>query len=394
MDLYKSTYYGEYKKGIFEKIKLLLHIYSGHIEGVGIIEEYSKYSEHSFNVEMQYIEDIREIDINGNSCLEIRYLSKSLFANRMIEGEKVTVLFFNMNKLQEAISVIKDFKAKDDKLQQCKQEEINREQERKERLENEKKQHAEECLQYFQKCMDFHMMKDNNPYYELQNDYLQFIGIYVDKQKNLNFVSIDGIRQQESNACIAYDKIHYYEKAGSIHYTTEIRGHYDSFGGSFSGGKISKKATMISGLLFGPMGMAAGAVLTHKPAIAEMPSTSFDIESDIQRIDERSVILNYYSDSKKQFMDIELPADIYNFLQTHLPEKKYGIVLEVEKEKALKEQSENVKPIEQKVVAAISINDDMVEFENKIKKLVIMHDNGLLSDEEFENEKKRILSSL
>lgn len=394
MDLYNSTYYGEYRKSIFEKIKLSLHVYSGHIEGVGIIEEYSKYLEHNFNVEMQYIEDIRETEINGNRCLEIRYLSKSLLTNTMIEGEKVTVLFFNMNNLQEAISAIKDFKMKDDKVQQRKQEEIDREQERKERLENEKKQHAEECLQYYQKCMDFHMMKDNNPYYELQNDYLQFIGIYVDKYKNLNFVSIDGNRQQESNACIPYDKIHYYEKAGSIHYTTEIKGHYASFGGSFSGGKISKKATMISGLLFGPMGMAAGAVLTHKPATTEVPSTSFDIESDIQRIDERSVILNYYSESKKQYMDIELPADIYNFLQTHLPEKKYGIVLEVEKEKALKEQSENVKSIEQKDVAAISINDDMVEFENRIKKLVIMHDNGLLSDEEFENEKKRILSSL
>lgn len=33
-------------------------------------------------------------------------------------------------------------------------------------------------------------------------------------------------------------------------------------------------------------------------------------------------------------------------------------------------------------------DDDMQAFEKKIKKLDLMKENGLLSDEEFENEKK------
>lgn len=79
------------------------------------------------------------------------------------------------------------------------------------------------------------------------------------------------------------------------------------------------------------MGMAVGTALTYKPAEQKAVNTSFSIDSDIKKIDDRSVILNFYSDIKKQYIDIELPQDIYNFLQTNLPEKKYGIVDELEK---------------------------------------------------------------
>ena len=35
---------------------------------------------------------------------------------------------------------------------------------------------------------------------------------------------------------------------------------------------------------------------------------------DIKKIDDRNVILNFYSEIKKQYIDIELPQDIYNFI--------------------------------------------------------------------------------
>ena len=70
-------------------------------------------------------------------------------------------------------------------------------------------------------------------------------------------------------------------------------------------------------------------------------NTSFSIDSDIKKIDDRSVILNFYSEMKKQYIDIELPRDIYNFLQTYLPEKKYGIVDELEK-KTIVHQSTDI----------------------------------------------------
>lgn len=63
----------------------------------------------------------------------------------------------------------------------------------------------------------------------------------------------------------------------------------------------------------------------------ESVDTSFYLDSDIKKIDDRNIILNFYSEAKKQYIDIELPKDIYNFLQTYFPEKKYSIVNELEK---------------------------------------------------------------
>lgn len=82
--------------------------------------------------------------------------------------------------------------------------------------------------------------------------------------------------------------------------------------------------------------------LTYKPAEIKSGGTQFDINSDVKEVDSRSVILNFYSETQKQYLDIELPADIYNFLQTHLPEKKYNIVLELEKKAAVHQASKQI----------------------------------------------------
>lgn len=97
------------------------------------------------------------------------------------------------------------------------------------------------------------------------------------------------------------------------------------------GGSFSKLTAVGGGLLFGLMGMALGTALTYKPMEKESVDTSFYLDSDIKKIDDRNIILNFYSEAKKQYIDIELPKDIYNFLQTYFPEKKYSIVNELEK---------------------------------------------------------------
>lgn len=142
------------------------------------------------------------------------------------------------------------------------------------------------------------------------------------------------------------------------------------------------------------MGLATGALLTHRPAENQMPTSTLNISSEVHKIDDRSVIINYYSDMKRQFMDVELPANIYNFLQTYLPEKKYGIVVEIEKKNAIKMQEDSVGLIKKREVEQITENNDMNAFENRIKKLKMMYDNGILTEEEFANEKKRLLSEL
>ena len=94
-------------------------------------------------------------------------------------------------------------------------------------------------------------------------------------------------------------------------------------------------------------------------------------------------------------VDIELPQEIFNFLQTYLPEKKMTIVEEMEKKKIVfqSESATNYETIAtgQKEEKLLDTKDTMIEFRQKIDKLKIMKESGILSDEEFENEKKKLL---
>lgn len=385
-----ESFYGEYKTGIFGKKTVSLYVYDETIEGIAAIYAIDKFKEYSFNVKYEDIKAIEERNILGNKCMSVDYLD----GKTIVKDDRINTLVFpNLEHFDEAKEMLISVWEKNKEKQERKWQE---EKERRDRQLLMQQQHEKECQMFYDNCYGFHISNDNNPYYELQRESLQFAAIYVDKNNNLNFVKIDGGNQEESNACIPYEKIHYYERAGSVHYTTDINGKYSHFGGSLTGATVSKAASIVGGLLFGPMGMATGALLTHKPMKKTDTSTSFSISSETHKIDDRSVILNYYSDKKQQFMDIELPADIYNFLQTHLPERKYGIVLEIEKKNAVKsyEESNALQVQEQKAKNIETHVDDTEQFESRIKKLKIMYDQGILSDEEYANEKKRILSEI
>ena len=83
-----------------------------------------------------------------------------------------------------------------------------------------------------------------------------------------------------------------------------------------------------------------------------------------------------------------LPADIYNFLQTHLSGKKYSIVLAIEKKNAVKEHEENEQQILPPNTTSMISDNNTDTFESKVRKLKLMHDNGLLTEEEFAIEKR------
>ncbi len=385
-----ASFFGEYKSGLLgKKNKIYLWLYETHIEGIGAEYYRGELEEYAFEIELDNIKRIYTDSIKGNKSLMLDVLNTSSVVQ---ENHTLTIVFPNLQKQEEAMELISDGIGKYEKR---KQEQIRSNQERKEQELSEKKEYDEASVRYYKDCYNFHIAEQKNPYYELQSGDMQFCGIYIDKDRNLNFLKIDGIHREESNGCIPYEMIHYYEKAGSVHYTSEIHGECTTFGGSISGATISATASVLGGLFLGPMGMAAGAMLTHQPSRVELPNRSFHISSGSHKIDDRSVILNYYSDTRQQLIDIELPAGIYNFLQTHLPEKKYGIVLELEKRKAIREQEqwENT-GICKEAYPAIGQNEDMRTFENRIKKLKILYDNGILSEEEFRNEKNRILSEL
>lgn len=385
-----ESFYGEYKIGLFgKKNKVALYVYPKTIEGTGAAYFEETLSELDFVINLDQIKEILEKNLAGNRCLVINYLDK----DTVVKNKIITVVFPCLDKLDEAKKLLLELYEKNKEEKEKKQFE---ELELKERQVLEQQQYERECQTFFNDCYNFHIKNENHPYFELQSEKLQFAAIYIDKAKNLNFLKIDGYNQEESNACIPYEKIHYYDRAGSVQYTTDINGNYSSFGGCFTGATVSKAASVVGGLLLGPMGMAGGALLSYKPTKIEAPTTSFSMSSEVHKIDDRSVVLNYYSDKKQQLIDIELPSDIFNFLQTYLPERKYGIVLELERKSAVKAYEEHkTSAIQGQEIKQVEMDVDNTEqFEKKIKKLKIMYDNGILSEEEFAMEKKRILSEL
>lgn len=331
-----AKFEGEYKANFLgKKNKVYLYIQEETVNGLGSSYYDGKFTEREFEIEFQYIKGIEEKYIEENRCLLINYSD----ANSLFKDIVYTIYFPNIENFDDAMKSLSDMYIRDEESRRIK---FQEEQDRKEEQLLEKQKRTEECQRYFNDCYKFHIT-NGNPYFKLRNDDLQFACIYIDEQKNLNFLTIDGYNKEESNACIPYEKIHYYEKAGNVYYTSDINAQCSNYGGSFTDATISKGATAVGGLLFGAMG---------------------------------------------------LTANIYNFLQTHLPEKKYSIVVEIEKENAVKMQENSIMSIEGNMSQQLTQNNDMDVFENRIKKLKIMYDHGILTEEEFANEKKRILNEI
>lgn len=248
--------------------------------------------------------------------------------------------------------------------------------------------------EFYQNTLNFHIKSDNTPQYIFEKNDNFISMVYLNESNDINFLAIDGYNKKEVNAILQYDCIHYYEKAGNIHYVSDINIDYQSkgsFGGSFQSGSMSIGAAMLGGILFGPMGMAVGAMAGYKPAEYKPPEYTpekLNVKSTIQKIDERSVILNYYSQQHKQYMDIELPQDIYNFFQTFLPKKKYDVVIELEKSQAKQLQSSIKNTSNQQNSSYV------ISIKQRLKNLKELYNEELISEEEFLNRKKEILSEV
>ena len=387
-----DRYNAEYREfGLLgKKMRIGFWIYERYLAGYGYFCD-EEISERLKYVTIWFKDLIRayEGNIEGERFLFVDFKKETV-----LNIHKKTVAFYGCPDIDRWIKIINDAKLNYKAII-----------EEENKIEEENRLHElrteEEAVSFYEKCYQFHI-QDDTPIYPLFNEKNKVALIYVGKDKSLNFLKIDGYGKEEHNGVIPYEKIHYYEKAGDVYYVSDIKGSYSSYGGSMTGGSISKLATIGGGLLFGIMGMAAGAVMSYEPAHQEPIDTKFNLESEEHRIDERSIILNFYSDERKQYIDIELPQDIYNFLQTHLPQKKYGIVSELEKKTALHQAESQIKTgeifnigvkqenarIEEKTV------NPMEEFKAKVEKLKIMKEAGMLSDEEFNAKRDELLNSI
>lgn len=400
-----ECFYGEYKKSILgKKYSMKLYVYPSYLEGIGFLWYDGELNDEatSFKISLDEFKEISIIDVKGNKGINIKYqLKKSIVSN----SEKISIVIMGIEKYQESIDLVEDIQKKyierirvQNEIQKKQElEQKKQEQERALRIVEEEKS----ARKYIEDCYNFHIATNNNPFFELFKEDYQIAVIYIDKERNINFLRVDGINHDESNGVIPFSKIHYYEKAGNIHYASEVNSRHSSYGGSITGSTFSKRATFWSGLLLGPMGMVGGALFSHKPSKIDIPTIDFNISSDIKKIDDRNVMLNYYSDNHKQYIDIELPASIFNFLQTHLLEKKYDIVMELEKKSAVYQatkQIENGSFLSGLILGQNNSemqenqsSNEMTIFKQKLEKLKLMYDAGILTDNEFDLEKKKLI---
>lgn len=380
-----SAIYTE-KKGLFnnKKYDIYIKFYSDKIVGSALkVSDAVGYDKQRFEIYYDNITNYEEYVFENYNCLKIdtctHYVTNSniYYDTYILPLNPPNNMTDIINDLEKYIN--EDKAAKDAVIER--QNEIIRQQKAAEELEQ---QHKMEMQDFYNNTYAFHI-KEETPTYTIYNKSLNCFVIYIGEDKSLNFLLIDAETKTEIHSIIRYDEIHYYEKAGTVHYATSINANYtgsQSFGGSFVGAHASAGAAALGGLLFGTMGMAIGALASYKPAEYIPPTytpSTFNISSKITKIDERSVIFNYYSEQKKQYVDIELPQEIFNFLQTFLPDKKYAIVLAKETQDAV--QAPKVE----------SAGDDTIA---RLKKLKELYEMELISETEYTERKKEILAGI
>ena len=390
--LIDSVYKEIKRKGMFGRKNIVsLSVYTDKIKGNGFKKINDSLTFSSFTAPYNTIKEICIVSEEGEQCLSFAYRNTvSLSSNAT-----TTIVMLGLDDPEKWKASIENAKLQAGET-------TRQEQEAREKKQNELMQIEQEKASFYQRCYEYHIKADT-PIYTFSTEKNAITAMYVAADKSLNFLYINGNTSEESVGTIPYAQIHYFDKAGNISYATDVHGSYSSFGGSMTGGSFSKSASVVGGALFGLMGMTAGALLSYKPAKQEPINTSFNLDSEIVKIDDRSVILNFFSDERKQYVDIELPQDTYNFLQTHLPEKKHGVVEELEKHAALqKANAQKAIPSAQSAGlltdAASSSTPDgeasMAAFKRKVEKLKIMKEAGLLTQEEFEEEKRKLIASL
>ena len=375
-----ESFFSEYKISFRKTVKMHILIYSSYIQCQGIQSFNGKTT--ACDIGFDEITSVEISTIYEQKCIVIRWKSTTIFEH--------SLYFLGLDDFEKCKKLILHYK---DMYLFNERQKLQMELERQEK----QKQIELDAKEFYDKCYSFHI-KEDTPVFQVYGVTNQAVLIFVDKNKALNFLKIDGYQEDEDLGIIPYDSIHYYEKAGNVHYISEVNGNYSSFGGSLTGATFSKKATLFHGLMFGPLGMATAALMSYKPAEHKAAETHFDLSSETKRIDERNVILNYYSEDKKQYVDIELPQDIFNFLQTHIPDKRYSIVNELEKRVAVQCVSGNKNLLDApKSTPELPEKKQKLtieEFKEKVEKLKIMYDAGMLTDSEYESAKKELLSNI
>lgn len=157
---------------------------------------------------------------------------------------------------------------------------------------------------------------------------------------------------------IPIEKIEYFKTNGEVFRETKISG--GGGGGSSIGGAVA--GAVIAG--------GAGAIIGSRKKVEP-------IKSELVTHDSRQTFINYFIDNRRHQVYFNYNNfDVFNKL---IPEKSFEIVNTVRTNKVLNK----------------ALNGSMPEnITAKIKELAKLHDEGILTDEEFSEKKKELLAQI
>ena len=186
------------------------------------------------------------------------------------------------------------------------------------------------------------------------NEYLFGIENYNQRAKTSKELMDNVINKSSLVEKIKLENIIYFQEKGDISYSTSVSG-----GGSKG---VSYGRAAIGGVLFGVAGAVVGGMAGNKTE---------GISSDIVQHDDRFTVIRY-KDSDGKTVERRAIYDYYNLFNTIIPEKEYSYV-----------------QLNSDFDKSVSVNNPLpVEELKKLKELL---DIGVITQEEFEQTKKKLL---
>ena len=184
---------------------------------------------------------------------------------------------------------------------------------------------------------------------------------YLSMYTRVNDYSADGFIPVMHSA-IPVSDIQYFAKEGDVQYTSKISG-----GG---GGGSSISGAIIGGLIAGD----AGAIIGSRQKIEE-------IKTETQTFDSRKTVIRFYKDSEIRSWTFD-GFEVYNYLLKTIPEKDLITI----------NLSNNSQNRNTESIAKIAAPE--TDIKKKLRDLKELHEDGLISDAEYESKRSELLSRI
>ncbi len=179
--------------------------------------------------------------------------------------------------------------------------------------------------EFFDSQYTSHLNDNNIPIFifDENKSQKQIALMYIDENKNINFLGINGTDFQSVHGFISYKSINYIDKPASLTLNADSEDNVD--GGNFVTIGSDVLNEMLKGILFEAMHMKEGMMEGYKaPASYELENKN--IPSDVEY-----AVLNFYSDIIEQYVTINITEEMYEFLVKHLGSIPFDLNSQIEK---------------------------------------------------------------